>query len=106
MPKSCFAVAEGKKAEEAEKLTAQLEPLYEQHPDSPEVRNLLKEIADLVTTQDDIIRTTSFLPKRIDRTAILDEIKFLEPTAKKIKDVPILEKDDDKTDRVETDSEK
>ena len=99
-----LAVAEGKKAKEAEKLTAQLEPLYAQHPDSPEVRNLLKEIADLVTTQDDIIRTTSFLPKRIDRTAILDEIKFLEPTAKKIKDVPILEKNDDKTDRVKTDS--
>ena len=76
----------------------------QQNPDSPEVRNLLKEIADLVTTQDDIIRTTSFLPRRIDRTAILDEIKFLEPTAKKIKDVPILEKNDDKTDRVKTDS--
>ena len=102
-----LAVAEGRKAEEARQLTAQLELLYEQSPDSPEVRNLLKEIADLVTTQDNIIRTTSFLPRRIDRTGIADEIRFLELTAKKIKDVPTLEKekDDDKSDGAETDSE-
>ena len=96
-------VAKGKKAEETKKLTEQLESLYEQNPDSPEVQNLLKDIADLITTQDDNIRTTSFLPKSIDRTEIMDQIKFLEPTAKKIKDLPTLEKD--KRDRVETDRE-
>ena len=67
------------------------------------MRDLLKEIADVITIKKDgSIRTPSFLPKRIDRTEILNEIKFLEPTAKKIKDVPTLEKekDDDKTDIV------
>ncbi len=96
-------VAKGKKAEETEKLTEQLESLYEQNPDSPEVQNVLKEIADLITTQDDTIRTASFLPKSINRTEIMDQIKFLEPTAKKIKDLPTLEKD--KRDGIETDSE-
>lgn len=86
-------VAKGKKAEETKKLTEQLESLYDQNPDSPEIQNLLKEIADLITTQDDNIRTISFLPKSIDRTEIMDQIKFLEPTAKKIKDLPTLEKD-------------
>ena len=98
-----LAVADGKKAREAEKLTAQLEPLYARHPGSPEVPSLLKEIADVITIQkDDSIRETSFLPKRIDRTEILDEIKFLEATAKKIKEIPTLEEEKD---GVETDSE-
>ena len=91
-------VAKGKKAEEAKKLTEQLEVLCEQNPDSPAMQNLLKEIAGLITIQDGSIRTPSFLPKSIDRTEIMDQIKFLEPTAKKIKDLPVLEKekDDDK----------
>ncbi len=98
-------IAKGKKAEEAKQLTAQLEPLYKQNPDSLEVQNLLKEIAKIVTTTKDEIRTPSFLPKSIDRTEIVDEIELLESTAKKIKDVPTLEKDDDKRSDVRTDSE-
>ena len=100
-------IAKGKKANEAKQLTPQLEALYEQNPDSPEMQDLLKKIADSVTTQDDIIRTASFLPKSIDRTEIVDEIELLESTTKNIKDLPVLkkEKDDDKTDNVETDSQ-
>ena len=100
-------VAEGKKAKEAEKLTEQLEVLYEQNPDSLGMQKLLKEIANVVTVKDGGIRTASFLPKSIDRTEIVNEIKFLEPTSEKIKDVPILEKekDDDKRDDVETDDD-
>ncbi len=97
-------VAKGKKAEEAKKLTEQLETLYEQHPDSPEAQNLLKEISKIVTTTKDEIRVPSFLPKSIDRTEIVDELEFLKSTAKKIKDVPVHEKDD-KRDSAETDSE-
>ena len=98
-------VARGKKAAEAKNLTEQLETLYEQHPDSPEVQSLLKEIADVITIKNGNIRATSFLPKSIDRTEIVGEIEFLEPTAQKIKDVPTLEKDDEKTDAVEIESE-
>ena len=100
-----LAVAEGKKAEEAKKLTEQVETLYEQNPDSPEVRNLLKEIAKIVTTTKNEIRGPSFLPKSIDRTEIVDELEFLKSTAKKIKDVPGLEKDDDKIDSTKANSE-
>ena len=97
-------VAQGKKATEAKALAEKLEALHKQNSDSPERQGLLKEIADLITIKDGNIRTTSFLPKRIDRTKILNEIKFLEPTAKKIKGIPTLEKDDDQTDSLETDS--
>ena len=100
-------VAKGKKAEDAKNLTPQLEALYKQNPDSHEGLNLLKEIGDLITTQDNEIRTQSFLPKSIDRTGIVNQIDFLESTAKKIKDLPTLqtEKDDEKKADVETDDD-
>ena len=109
-------IAKGKKAEDAKYLMPQLETLYRQNPAASEVPNLLKEIGDLITTTENEIRTQSFLPKSVDRTGIADQIAFLESTAKKIKDVPILEKDDDKkvnvgiddkekTDAVETDDD-
>ena len=95
--------AKGKKAEEAKKLTEQLEILYAQRPDSPEVPSVLKKIADVITIQkDDSIRGPSFLPKSIDRTEIVDEIEFLEATAKKIKEIPTLEEEKG---GVETDGE-
>ena len=93
-------IASGKKAEDTKNLTPQLEEQHEQNPEAPEVLNLLRQIATLITTTENKIRTTSFLPKKIDRTEIADQIDFLESTAKKIKDVPTLEKEtnDDKTD--------
>ncbi|RKU06868.1 hypothetical protein C6503_25255 [Candidatus Poribacteria bacterium] len=100
-------VAKGTKAENAKNLIKQLEALYKQNPDSPEGLNLLKEIGDLITIQNGSIATSGFLPKSVDRTGIVDQIAFLEPTAKKIKDVPILEKEKDENKKadVETDNE-
>ena len=99
-------IAKGKKAEKAKNLTPQLEERCEQNSDSPEVLNLLKEIAELITTGKDDIATASFLPKSIDRTGIVDEIDFLVSTAIKIKNIPTLEKQkNDKADDVQTDNE-
>ena len=98
-------VAKGTKAENAQNLIQQLEALYKQNPNSPEGLTLLKEIGDLITIQNGSIATGGFLPKSVDRTGIADQIAFLEPTAKKIKDVPLLEKDDNKKADVETDTE-
>lgn len=100
-------VAKGTKVENAKNLIQQLEALYKQNPDSPEGLNLLKEIGDLITIQNGSIATSGFLPKSVDRTGIADQIAFLEPTAKKIKDVPILEKEknENKKADVETDNE-
>ena len=100
-------VAKGTKAENAKNLIQQLEALYKQNPDLPEGLNLLKEIGDLITIQNGSIATSGFLPKSVDRTGIADQIAFLEPTAKKIKDVPILEKEKDENKKadVETNNE-
>ena len=102
-----LAVARGRNAEDANNLTPQLEAQHEQNPEAPEVLNLLRQIATLITTTENEIRTRSFLPKSIDRTDIADQIAFLESTAKKIKDIPILEKekDDNKKADVETNNE-
>ena len=100
-------VAKGKKAEDAKNLTPQLEEHYEQNPEAPEVLNVLKHIAILITTTENEIRTQSFLPKSVDRTGIADQIAFLESTAKKIKDVPTLQKEtnEHKKEDVETDDD-
>lgn len=100
-------VARGKKAQDAKNLTPQLEAQHEQNPEAPEVLNLLRQIATLITTTENEIRTQSFLPKSIDRTGIADQIAFLESTAKKIKDIPALqkEKNDNKKADVQTDNE-
>ena len=107
--KTILQVARGKKADGTKNLIQQLEGQYETHLNAPEVPNLLKEIARLITTGENKntkIATQSFLPKSIDRTAIADDIDFLVATSKKIKNIPILEKEkDDKTDDVETDDE-
>ena len=100
-------VARGKKVDETKNLMQQLEGQYETNLNSPEVLNLFREIAKRITTGQNKIATQSFLPKSIDRTGITDEIDFLVATAKKIKNIPILEneKDDDKTDDPETDDD-
>ncbi len=102
-----LAVARGRYAEDANNLTPQLEAQHEQNPEAPEVLNLLRQIATLITTGENKIRTQSFLPRRIDRTGIADQIAFLESTVKKIKDIPILEKEKDENKKadVETDDD-
>ena len=101
-----LVVAKGKKAEEAKKLSAQLKKLGDRNPDLPKVLDLLKAIAKVIVLSSNKIATQGFLPKSVDRTEIADEIAFLISTAKKIKDVPTLEKerDGDKADSVETDN--
>ena len=98
-------IARGKKAEGTKDLTPQLEDQYEANPDSPEVPNLLREIAKLITTDKNDIATMSFLPKSIDRVGIVDEIDFLVSTAKKIKNIPTLERNDEKKEDIETDDD-
>ena len=112
-------VARGRKAEDAKDLTPQLEEQHERNPETPEVLNLIKQIAELITIAENQIRTQSFLPKSIDRTGIADQIDFLESTAKKIKAIPDLENKKEsyktgdaetedgetKTDTVETDDD-
>ena len=98
-------VARGKKAEQAKNLKQQLEERYELNSDSPEVLNLLREIAKLITTGKDAIATNGFLPKSIDRVGIVDEIDFLVSTAKKIKNIPTLERNDEKKEDIETDDD-
>ena len=103
-------VARGKKADGAQNLIQPLERQYETNLNSLDVPNLLKEIAKRITTgknETTKIATQSFLPKSIDRTGITDEIDFLVATSKKIQNIPILEneKNDHKTDGVETDDD-
>ena len=97
-------VARGSKAEDAKDLTPQLEGQYDRNPEAPEVLNLIKQIAELITTGENQIRTQSFLPKSIDRTGIADQIDFLVSTAKRIKAIPALkpEKENDTTSDTET----
>jgi ATP-dependent helicase/nuclease subunit A len=98
-------VARGKKAEAAKNLKQQLDEQYKLNANSPEVLNLFKEIAKLITTGKGDIATSGFLPKSIDRVEIADEIDFLVSTAKKIKNTPTLEKNDDKEEDLETDDD-
>ncbi len=98
-------VAKGKKAEAVRDLTQQLETLYGQNPDPSGELNLLREIAYPITTARNNIAKRDFLGNRVTTTGIETEINFLVSTAKKIKNIPILEKDDDKKDDVETDDD-
>ena len=100
-------VARGSKADDAKNLTLQLEEQEYPNPEVPGVLNLFKQIAESITTAENKIRTQSFLPKSIDRTEITDQISVLESTAKKIKDVPLLENEKkcDKTSDAETDDD-
>ena len=100
-------VARGRNAEAVSDLTRQLETLYAQNPDAPELPKLLKQIADLITIKNGNIAKSAFIGTRVDTTDIDTEINGLVSAAKKIKALPLLEneKDDDKTDPVETDNE-
>ena len=99
--------ARGRNAEAVSDLTQQLETLYAQNPDAPELPKLLKQIADLITIKNGNIAKSAFIGTRVDTTDIDTEINGLVSAAKKIKALPLLEneKDDDKTDPVETDNE-
>ncbi len=91
-------VAQGKNATEVNILTTKLEMLPDKNPTSPDVQNVLKKIADLITIQSGSIAKTNFLKRGVDTTSIENEIKFLESAAEKIKSAPPLDTDGNETD--------
>jgi ATP-dependent helicase/nuclease subunit A len=91
-------VAKGKNAAEVNVLTTKLEMLPDKNPTSPDVQNLLKEIADLITTKSGSIAKTNFLKTGVDTTDIENEIKSLELAVAKIKSAPPLETEGGETD--------
>jgi len=96
--RTVLQVANGKNAAEVNILTIKLETLPDKNPTAPGVQNLLKEIADLITTKSGSIAITSFLKKGVDTTGIENEIKYLESAADKIKSAPPLNTEGEETD--------
>ena len=95
-------IARGRNAAAVRDLTQQLATLYRQNPDPSGTLNLLKEIAELITTAGNNIAKRDFLGNRVTTTGIEVEIDFLVSTAKKIKTLPLFE---EKKDEVETDDD-
>ena len=88
--KAALQIATGSGAESVNNKTQELETLSGGNPNLPELLNLLREIADLITTSSDTIRK-NFLRNNDDITDISTEVDFLVSTAKQIKDVPPIE---------------
>jgi len=95
-------IAKGKKAEAVRDLTQQLEIVYAENPNSPEVPNLLKQIAIPITIKNGNIAISAFIGTRVDTTDIDTEINRLVSAAKKIKALPLSEKEKEE---VETDDD-
>ena len=100
-------VATGKNVKTVRDLTQQLETVYSENPNSAETPKLLKQIAVPITIKDGNIAKAAFIGAKIDITDIETEINFLVSAAKKIKALPIQEKetDADKTNDPETNNE-
>ena len=100
-------VAAGKNVKAVRDLTQQLETLHAKSPNSPEVSKFLKQIVELITIKNGAIAKAAFIGAKADATDIETEIDFLVSTAKKIKILPVSEKEknDDKTSDVETDDD-
>ena len=100
-------VAAGKNVKTVRDLTQQLETLHAKSPNSPEVLKFLKQIVELITIKNGAIAKAAFIGAKADATDIETEIDFLVSTAKKIKILPVSEKEknDDKTGDVETDDD-
>ena len=93
-----LAVASGRNAEAVRDLTQRLEALCAQNPDSPDILNLLSEIANLITTASNSIAKRDFLGSRVGTTDIENEIAFLVSTATSIKAIPTVQDKDIITD--------
>ena len=91
-------VARGSRAEEVTNLIQQLEQQHDHAPDSPEIPNLLRQIANLITTASNSIAKRDFLGSRVRTTDIETEIAFLVSTATSIEVVPTLQDDGIMTD--------
>ena len=100
---SLFAVlqvATGKNSTEVEKLTSKFEMMTDSNPISPDIRNLLIEIARLITTSSDSIAKRDFLGNRVDVSELQEEIETLESVATKINAAPPIENSDIETDNI------
>ena len=97
-------VATGRNAEAVRNLTQQLETLYTESPDSPEVPQLLRQSADLITIKNGNIAKSAFIGTRVNTTTIDTEINKLVSAAKKIKTLPLLEEEKDEVE-TETDDD-
>ena len=100
-------VAAGKNVKTVRDLTQQLETLHAKSPNSPEVSKFLKQIVELITIKNGAIAKAAFIGAKADATDIETDDDFLVSTAKKIKILPVSEKEknDDKTGDVETDDD-
>ena len=90
-----LVLASAKNSDMVRDLTQLLEALSAQNPNSLEVLNLLKEIANLIVTGKNDIAKRDFIGLKVETTSIAPEINFLVSAAKKIKDTPSLGSDDD-----------
>ncbi len=88
-----LGLAKGKNITSVTPLIRKLEALPEKNPDLPEVLNLLKRIADLITTKSGGIAKNDLLGRGVKTTDIDPEIDFLVSAAEKIKTAPVVEAD-------------
>ena len=85
--------AKGKNTTSVTPLIRKLEALPEKNPDLPDVLDILKEIAELITIQNGNIAKTNFLGRGVKTADIDTEVNFLVSAAEKIKTTPVVEAD-------------
>ena len=102
--KAALPIATGSGAENVSNRTQELETLSGGNPNLPEMLNLLREIADLITTSSGTIRR-NFLRSNDDITNISTKVDFLVSTAKQIKDVPPIENNQNEEETGEDDTD-
>ena len=95
---SVLQIATGKNSTEVEILRSKLEMLSDRNARSAVVRNLLNEIASLITTSGNKIAKRDFLGNRIDVSELQEEIDNLVSVATKIKSAPQIDSEDTETD--------
>ncbi len=91
-------VATGKNTTEVGILGSKLEMLPDRNARSTDVRNLLNEIAPLITTSGDNIAKRDFIGSRVDVSELQEEIDILVSVATKIKSAPQIDSEDTETD--------
>ena len=91
-------VAKGKNRTEVERLSTKLGLMSDRSPISPDVWNLLIEIARLITTASNGIAKRDFLGNRVDVSELQEEIETLESVATRIKSAPQIDNEDTETD--------
>ncbi len=91
-------VASGKNVPEVNELTTELEMLPDQNPRLPPVRELLSQIAPLITTSGNIIATRDFIGNRVDVSQLQEEIDILVSVVTRIKSAPSIDNEGTESD--------